>query len=244
MEMKTCKVCQLEKPITDYKEKKKGDKYYLMGKCKSCYQDYYLCKNKNNYEKNKLSIIASVKSYRDTNNDILNEKKRLDRINYPEKYKVIEASRNKEQRKINQKKSNIKHKERRNKQQNTRNKVRRLNDPLYKIKCNIRTLIGNSIKRNNFKKTSRTVDILGCSIQAFKEYLESHFECWMNWDNYGLYNGELNYGWDIDHVIPVSSGLTESDIVNLNHYTNLRPLCSKVNRDIKGSKQINLYASQ
>jgi hypothetical protein len=55
----------------------------------------------------------------------------------------------------------------------------------------------------------------------------------MTWDNKGLYNGELNYGWDIDHVIPVSSGMTEEEVVKLNHFTNLQPLCSKINRDIK-----------
>ena len=55
----------------------------------------------------------------------------------------------------------------------------------------------------------------------------------MTWENYGLYNGELNYGWDIDHIIPQSYGNTEEEIIKLNHYTNLQPLCSKVNRDIK-----------
>ena len=55
----------------------------------------------------------------------------------------------------------------------------------------------------------------------------------MSWDNYGLYNGELNYGWDIDHIIPVSVAMDEEGVINLNHYTNLQPLCSKVNRHIK-----------
>jgi hypothetical protein len=55
----------------------------------------------------------------------------------------------------------------------------------------------------------------------------------MTWDNYGLYNGEPNYGWDIDHKIPSSSAITEEDLIKLNHYTNLQPLCSKINRDVK-----------
>ncbi len=74
---------------------------------------------------------------------------------------------------------------------------------------------------------------MGCSFEELKQHLESKFEPWMNWDNRGLYNGELNYGWDIDHVIPLSSVSEESDIIKLNHYTNLQPLCSKINRDIK-----------
>lgn len=55
----------------------------------------------------------------------------------------------------------------------------------------------------------------------------------MTWENYGKYNGELEYGWDIDHIIPLSSAKNEDDLLRLNHYTNLQPLCSKVNRDIK-----------
>jgi hypothetical protein len=55
----------------------------------------------------------------------------------------------------------------------------------------------------------------------------------MTWENRGLYNGELNYGWDIDHIIPLSSAKTEEEVKKLNHHTNLQPLCSKTNRDIK-----------
>ncbi len=58
----------------------------------------------------------------------------------------------------------------------------------------------------------------------------------MSWDNYGKYNGELYYGWDIDHIIPSTSANTEDEIYMLNHYTNLQPLCSKINRDIKIDK--------
>ena len=73
-------------------------------------------------------------------------------------------------------------------------------------------------------------------ISSKKLYLESKFEPWMNWENRGLYNGEFNHGWDIDHIIPISSAETEEDLIKLNHYTNLQPLCSKVNRNIKKNK--------
>ena len=63
----------------------------------------------------------------------------------------------------------------------------------------------------------------------------------MNWNNRGLYNGELNYGWDIDHIIPVSYAKNEEELLLLNHYTNLQPLCSKINRDIKRNK-VNYYS--
>ena len=58
----------------------------------------------------------------------------------------------------------------------------------------------------------------------------------MNWENKGLYNGTFNFGWDIDHIIPLSSASCKEDIIRLNHYTNLQPLCSKINREIKRNK--------
>jgi hypothetical protein len=72
---------------------------------------------------------------------------------------------------------------------------------------------------------------LGCSFEEFKLHLEFKFETWMTWENYGLYNGELNYGWDIDHIIPISSAISEEDILVLCNFKNLQPLCSKINTD-------------
>lgn len=106
-------------------------------------------------------------------------------------------------------------------------------DPLFKLKKLIRENISQSIKRNKYNKNSKTQTILGCTFEEFKIHLESKFESWMNWENQGKYNGKLNYGWDIDHIIPISSAQTEEEIIKLNYYTNLQPLCSKVNRDIK-----------
>jgi hypothetical protein len=106
-------------------------------------------------------------------------------------------------------------------------------DPLYRLHQLVSSIIRKSFNYNGFKKSSRTHEILGISFEEFKFYLESKFESWMNWENRGLYNGELNYGWDIDHIIPISSAKTEDDIIRLNHYSNLQPLCSKINRDIK-----------
>lgn len=55
----------------------------------------------------------------------------------------------------------------------------------------------------------------------------------MTWENWGKYDGRLNTSWDIDHIIPISSAETEEDIIKFNHYMNLQPLCSFVNRFIK-----------
>ncbi len=96
----------------------------------------------------------------------------------------------------------------------------------------------NHSENKIIQKKSKSYKILNCSFDDLKLHIESLWEPWMNWDNHGLYNGELNYGWDIDHIIPLSSGITEEDIIRLNHYTNLQPLCSKINRDIKRNNVI------
>jgi hypothetical protein len=109
-------------------------------------------------------------------------------------------------------------------------------DPDKMIRMSARSLVKRFLK----SKKSTTSEIIGCSYEYLREYLESKFEKWMSWDNHGLYNGEFEYGWDIDHIIPLSSAKTDEEVINLNHYTNLQPLCSKVNRDIKNDK-IDFY---
>lgn len=117
-----------------------------------------------------------------------------------------------------------------------RNKYRtkaRKENQIIRITENIRSLINSGFKRKNYKKNTKTQDILGITFKEFKEYLESKFENWMNWENYGKYNGTEKYGWDIDHIMPISKANNENEIIRLNNYTNLQPLCSFINRDIK-----------
>lgn len=110
---------------------------------------------------------------------------------------------------------------------------RRKSDNLFNLRTNISRLIRMSILRGGYNKVSKTNEILGCSFDEFKKHIESKFESWMNWENKGLYNGNPNYGWDIDHIIPTSSAKTNEEILKLNHFSNLQPLCSHINRDIK-----------
>ncbi len=117
--------------------------------------------------------------------------------------------------------------------------VKKETDPLFKLTCSIRGAIRQSFKRSSYTKNSKTYQILGCSFEEVKQYLENKFEDWMSWDNRGLYNGTPNYGWDIDHIIPLASATTEDELIKLNHYSNLQPLCSYINRDIKKDKCID-----
>ena len=109
-------------------------------------------------------------------------------------------------------------------------KKRKETDPLYKLTENIRRLILNSFKRKNLNKQSSTTNILGCSFSEFKIHIEVQFEPWMNWGNRGS-STIPKTKWQIDHIIPLATATCEADIIRLNHYTNLRPLCAKENRD-------------
>jgi hypothetical protein len=222
--MKTCVKCKIERELQKFS---KNRNY-----CKICQSEY----NKLFYSKNREKEKSRRKKYYVENRDEELEKLRNKRKNQPEKYQKIDKISNIKRREYlldyNKKyrednKEYFKRKRIEWKEKNT--------NELYKFYNSIRLRILKSIKRG-FKKTSRTKEILGCSYEEFRVHIESKFLPWMNWKNRGLYNGEFNYGWDIDHIIPISSANCEEDIIKLNHYTNLQPLCSKINRDVKKNK--------
>lgn len=223
---KICNKCNIEKDVLDFEIRKDNGKY--RNECKECnYQ-----KNKewkeNNYDKH----ISYHKIYGKT------EKKKLADKKYRENKKlknpkIKPPKQTPEERKENHKIYYLNNKERLKEKNYEWHKQKVKTDVLYNLTKKARAMISISFKRNGFTKKSRTYEILGCSYEELKIYIESKFESWMTWENRGLYNGELQYGWDIDHIIPLSSAETEEELIRLNHFTNLQPLCSKVNRDIK-----------
>jgi len=229
--MKICKVCLIEKSLEMFNNSGK----YKTSKCKDCIKEY----NKDYFNKNKKILSLNKKKYYLDNKEYFRNKSKeyyienIDNIKYYNKeYSIINKEKRSEKNKIyyliNKKDIIINN--------NKYTKNRKSVDNLFRLKISITNTIHNSFNRSKFSKSGRTETIIGCSFEEFKFYIESKFENWMTWMNKGLYNGELNYGWDIDHIIPISSAKTEEDVIRLNHYTNLQPLCSKVNRDIKRNK--------
>lgn len=101
-------------------------------------------------------------------------------------------------------------------------------DVCFKISNKLRTRLWHAIKNN--QKTGSAVSDLGCSIEELKKHLESQFEPWMNWDNYGPYN-KNSMTWQIDHI----KALANFDLNNREelkivcHFSNLQPLKSSYN---------------
>jgi hypothetical protein len=245
MEKKVCSKCKEEKELSDYPIHgyKKNGEVKLRGVCKVCYN---ISKKKNYdkyYNENKDSINKRRVERRKINKDSVNKYKKewtirnKEHVNEYNK-KWWEENSDKTYFKQSKKWEDLNEKEREDKRKYKRkyqNKKYK-DDILYRLKCNITSNILQSFRLKGYTKKSRTYKILGCTYDEFKLHIELQFKEWMNWDNYGKYNGEEKYGWDLDHIIPLSSGKCEEDIIRLNHHSNIQPLCSYINRYVKRDK--------
>lgn len=206
------------------------------------------------YQVNSKEINERCKIKRELNKDKIKERNKKYRDTHKEEKKIRDKNyRNthKKQAKLYQKQYRETHKEKlkiaksiwnksyreNNKEKlNFNERVRKKNDSLHKLRGLMRTAIGQALKKKGYRKNSKTATFLGCSFEFLKNYIESKFQNWMNWENHGKYNGQLNFGWDIDHIIPLCSAKTKKELIKLFHYTNLQPLCSQTNRYIKKDK--------
>jgi vacuolar-type H+-ATPase catalytic subunit A/Vma1 len=217
--MKICKKCNIEKEIIEFYLKSNGKP--RSSYCKECYKIVY-----NRDKENR-------KEYYQNNKDL-----------YYSKYKEW-VKNNKESRKEYSKNYYIKNKERIDRQTNEchnkniihKREICKINynkrikfDPIFKLIKNIRCLIKNSFDRKFTNKSKKTIEILGCSFEEFKIYLESKFDDKMNWENQGTY-------WHMDHIKPISLAQTEEEVYELNYYTNFQPLYWRDNI-LKGNKYI------
>jgi hypothetical protein len=98
----------------------------------------------------------------------------------------------------------------------TRNRYK--NDGFFRVKTQLRKYVRRyfDIKTN----PRNTMDIVGCTPQELKIKIESQFNDWMCWNNYGYGKGK----WVIDHIIPLSSATNIEELHQLCHYSNLQPL--------------------
>jgi hypothetical protein len=224
METKICSNCKEDKDVCEF-GKSNRTKSGLRSECKVCrkqmelkykekrqeyYKKYYILnrEKKINYQKiyyndNLSEILNYHKTYYNNN---------LEKIkNYSKHYRLsnLEKIKNYSKKYDNEKYNS---------------------DFLYRLKKNIRHRIKFFLKIKNIKKNNKTFDIVGCTPEFLREYIEKQFKNGMSWDNYGF------YGWHIDHIIPLSSGNTEEEVYKLCHYTNLQPLWAEDN--LKKSNKI------
>jgi|688.fasta_scaffold434599_1 hypothetical protein len=209
VELKICSKCKETKFVLDfYKDKTRKDGY--RSRCKIC-----------------CNIESS--DYQKLNPHITIKKSKKFRENNPNKIKEIHKKWRDSNVPSERERSNNWKKNNKNKVNNYK-KERRKTDSLYKIKENLRNRIRSFLKLNGIQKLNRTFDIVGCSPEFLKEYLEKKFTDGMSWD---LIGNHIH----IDHIIPLSSAKNSEEVYKLCHYTNLQPLWSKDNLS-KGCKII------
>jgi hypothetical protein len=91
------------------------------------------------------------------------------------------------------------------------------------------------------KKAETCLKYLGYTIAEARAYIESKFEWWMTWDNYGKYetktwndNDPSTWKWNIDHIIPQEDlpyvSMEDENFKICWSLNNLRPLDAKQNQ--------------
>lgn len=103
-------------------------------------------------------------------------------------------------------------------------KARRQRDPQYRLRCNIGGRIRGALKlAEKSKARQHTEEMVGYTMAELRAHLESQFEWWMSWENYGLL-------WHIDHIKQVATFTFPKDIRPCWALSNLRPLCKEINQ--------------
>ena len=206
MESKVCSKCGIEKEVCDFHKWKYGPDGYKR-ECKECRK----LETKTYYSNNNEKVKLRVNKYRKSNLDKVKEVRT--RIYERDRERILMV--NKLYRENNREKRN----------EYTRN--RKSTDPIFKLKHLMNSRMRIFMRSRNIQKHNKTFDIIGCTPNELKEHIQTQFNNGMSWDNQGE--------WHIDHIIPLSSGKNEDEIIRLCHYTNLQPLWAIDNMK-KGSK--------
>ena len=92
-------------------------------------------------------------------------------------------------------------------------KQRCATDPLFKTACDLRSLIGVSLRGRGYTKRSKSTQLLGADFKTVQHHL-----------------GPVpTYEYHVDHICPIAQAQNEEEAYKLNHYTNLRYLSKEEN---------------
>lgn len=224
-----------------YTNCKKCIEHKIKGKrCKICVKEI----NRRYYLKNKDKCKKQATEWKKNNRDKTRAAYKKYRENNVEKEKL----RHKKYYKNNIEKINkyyLENKCRINEYKNKWVKAKYKNEISFKL----RVLISRNVRLSlNGKKGNKSIlSYLPYAIDDLKKHLESQFEPWMTWDNWGLYNSNTwndndssTWTWQLDHIIPQSDLLYDS----MEHSNfqmcwaleNLRPF-SSTNNIIDGARR-------
>jgi len=200
--MKTCNCCGAEKEEKEFaKDRSKRDGLQTM--CKECRK-----------VSNRLSREKNIEKRREVVNKYADEHKTEKKL-YDKQYQIEHESERKEYKR----RYYAEHKTAINKKQNER----KATDICFKISCVLRSRARHAFYGES--KPAATLELLGCTWEDFKIYIEKQFKPGMNWQN------NTPTGWHFDHIKPIASfDLTDIEQAKTAfHYTNCQPLWAEEN---------------
>ena len=93
--------------------------------------------------------------------------------------------------------------------------------PWLILHARLKSGLSHALRNVNSVKKNTTTNAIGCSFEELKIHIEKQFVKGMSWENRKL--------WHIDHIVPISKAKTEKEVLDLYHFTNLRPMWASEN---------------
>lgn len=244
---KHCSQCNLNKDINCFGKLTKNNSIYYRKICSECRS----FNRRQNYQKDKGKILLQNKQWSINNID---KKKQVNKLYYlKNKDKILLQNKNPAnllRNRLNRRKWAALNKEQI--KQTPSYKKRKLytlkyialklkNNISFRLRTNVSKTIGKLLKKQcSSKHNSSILKYLPYSIQELKQHLESKFEPWMNWNNWGIYravtwndNDPNTWTWQIDHIIPQSAlvyhSMEDDNFKKCWSLNNIRPLSAKEN---------------
>ena len=218
---KICTKCQEEKPLnSEFYHRHKASKSGFHGKCKACRVD-----EKREWVLNNADKIKSYsESYYKDNKDAISTRRKSWYAENADVIRPLEAAKQRGIRKTDKHKA---YKAQYRKE--------------HRVEENMRSALCNCVAGR--KKSSKTFEYIGLTLEEFRAHLSSLWVEGMSWDNYGNPNGDHTNCWHIDHIVPLNSfsfytlkdHKLENALHEAWHYSNLQPLWGKDNI-IKGGR--------
>jgi hypothetical protein len=230
--MKICKICDVEKDISNFTKRENGESRNECKDCRKLYLKQYRKDKSNNAFVIKKSIQNKTCNTCGENKPIdeFIKQKRICKTcqskylkeyyeNNKEKYSKYNKEKYQQNSEEIKKKTSEYSKNNRDKVNKSSRKYKKevlSKDPLYLLNKSIGSCIRKSFRSKNLRKDFKTREIIGCPMIEFKSYIESLFLEGMTWENRSM--------WHLDHIIPISFGENKEEIILLNHFTNFRPM--------------------
>ena len=166
--------------------------------------EYYTALRKSQYIRNRKKVLEDKKKYYQENKERLTDT-----------YKAYRDE-NKDVIKLRKKSYRINNREKIN-----NHFVERYHSDLnFKLSQNLRNRLKYALKAQGCKKSKKSFELFGASVDIIWKHLESQFREGMTKENHGY------RGWHVDHIVPCSY-FDQSDPEQQKkcwHYTNLQPL--------------------